>query len=244
MLWWMIVIYIWLFYHGVSSPTLCIPRWRHMCPSTDRIQCPTVHLHTPPHGLHILCYLQQVVRFQSYTGLHAGIELQVSNYDAFFWHIIKFTNNWVTLLLQLAYECIVFQLVGILYSMQTVDSIPRDSEFPTLNGILCCNIERRSFIFFFLNTVLQFAGVCYWHTCNAFATNSHEYTSGTVGNCKLRRIGSDWESECSLCIKVCPMKYQLSPLDSIDRLHLYNDFGRIHTLAAPGRSEAWETSRL
>lgn len=115
-----------------------------------------------------------------------------------FWHIIKFTNNWVTLLLQLAYECIVFQLVGILYSMQTVDSIPRDSEFPTLNGILCCNIERRSLIFF-KNTVL-FAGVCYWHTCNAFATNSHEYTSGTVGNCKLRRIGSDWESECSLCI--------------------------------------------
>lgn len=149
MLWWMIVIYIWLFYHGVSSPTLCKPRWRHMCPSTDRIQCPTVHLHTPPHGLHILCYLQQAVRNQSYTGLHAGIELQVSNYDAFFWHIIKFTNNWVTLLLQLAYECIVFQLVGILYSMQTVDSIPRDSEFPTLNGILCCNIERRSLIFFF-----------------------------------------------------------------------------------------------
>ena len=69
----------------------------------------------------------------------------------FFWHIIKFTNNWVTLLLQLAYECIVFQLVGILYSMQTVDSIPSDSEFPTLNGILCCNIERHAFInFFFL----------------------------------------------------------------------------------------------
>lgn len=117
--------------------------------------------------------------------------------------------------------------------MQTVDSMPRDSEFPTLNGILCCNIERRSLIFL---------KILYFLTESVIgipATPSPPTPTSTrlvlLGIVNYVGLGATESPSAVSAYRY--IQYQLSPLDSIDRLHLYNNFGRIHTLAAPGRSE-------
>ena len=96
----------------------------------------------------------------------------------------------------MTYVCIVWNVVCIQNSRQTVKSTPYGSERRNQYDTLCCNRKRAASIILALHVLATTAWVC---TCNAFKTSCW-CMSDMIAIRYLRRTASDWLVDSTLCM--------------------------------------------